>query len=163
MEVRAKTSSKSPKPLSVFWGHHKSPAQWVYPARASQSPDLPPACFVPFIVVVQTHAPPPREPLWRSARGRPPRSGRDRRRETRGRPRGRTYDVPVPAKRAAPLPASSLTPNPSQATKLKGQLMFEEGESERKACIDGSSAQQGGNKKGFGNRRRTCYGLYCCW
>lgn len=113
MEVRAKTSSKSPKPLSVFWGHHKSPAQWVYPARASQSPDLPPACFVPFIVVVQTHAPPPREPLWRSARGRPPRSGRDRRRETRGRPRGRTYDVPVPAKRAAPLPASSLTPNPT--------------------------------------------------
>lgn len=70
-----------------------------------------PACFDPLLVVAQTHALPPREPRQWSARRRPPRSGRDRRRETRCGPRGRTCDVSVPAKRAAPLPASSPTPN----------------------------------------------------
>lgn len=82
MEVRAKTSSKSPTPLSVSWGHPESPAQWISPVRARHSSDPPPACFVPLIVVAQTQAPPPREPRRWSARRRPPSSGQDRRRET---------------------------------------------------------------------------------
>lgn len=95
VEVWAKTSSRSPKPLSVLWGHPKSAAQCISPVHACHSPYLPPARFVPRIVVAQTHAPPPREPPQWSARRRPPRSGRDRRRETRCGPRGRTCDVSV--------------------------------------------------------------------
>lgn len=77
MEVPADTSSKSPKPLSFFWGHPQNPALCISPVHACRSPYLPPARFVPLTVVAQTHALPPREPpqLKRSEKAATLRSG----------------------------------------------------------------------------------------
>lgn len=112
-EVQARTSSESPKPLSVFGGHPKSPAQCISLVRACRSPALSPACFVPLVVAALAHAlPPGQPPQWR-ARRRLPLSGRDRRRGTRCGPRGRTCDVSVPAKRGST--SSCLQPNPKPA------------------------------------------------
>lgn len=108
VEVRAKTSSQSPRP-SRCSGVTQESCSVRFPATRVSLPDLPPACIVPLTAAAQTHVPPPGEPRQRGARGKPPRSGRDRRRET---PWWLLSDVSVPARRAAPLPSSSPSPNP---------------------------------------------------